>query len=909
MLQLIHCFQSNKQVGDFMSNRLTIRRKLLIGVLLATLIPFIIGIMHIKTSAETWLYENNLEQSKGLIAQTAARVDKSIAMDMQALSRMIAMDERVMSVDGGINRYVDYGTPDFKKTDTVVERQILSLFKSVVDTHETVAFVSLGTEYGGYIEYPEFKPNGPYDPRKRDWYVNALKANDMGLSEPYVTKVSKELVVSADSPVRKNGRDIGVVSMTVRLDSIMKEVARIKFGKTGHINIISPKGIIINSPHYPELQMKPYDDVGIGSYDSLKAMDGKSFEGVFDGVSYVYTVYVSPVSGWTYMASIEKSEVMAYSQSLSGLLAAILLVISAIIILSVSFIASYITRPIRSITSVIKHMSTFDFEGYEKNELHHYSASGDEIGEISRALESMQDNYMELSSGLSAMDEEIKGIDIENPDVAEVTLSPDNPLNGIARSVNVLLGKVVDYTSKINEFNKEITVKNEQLTASEEELIAQLDEINHQKEKINYLAQHDPLTDLPNRRNFMQHLRQTVQNGSHGAVILLDMDNFKSINDTLGHIFGDKVLQLAANRLVSLAGECILVSRFGGDEFLILLECGADVTDIQAFAEKIFKSFELPMLIDDNEVKVEFSMGISRFPEDSSDIEQIMMNADLALYSVKNSAKNNYAFFDDAMANKLKEKVEIKNILHKAIENDGFKMVYQPKVSLDDGAVVGYEALVRLKDHTLSPAVFIRAAEESGLIITLGRMVTRMVIQEMASLRDAGLKLKPMSINYSALQLADTEYAAFLMETLHTHGIAPSLIEIEVTEHVLMDDKELAVEFMRALREHGISIAVDDFGAEYSSLNYISSLPIDTLKLDREMNLMFLEREKPGVMEKLLGFLHSLDLVIVAEGIENMEHVGRLKASGCDIVQGYCFSRPVESHEIASVDGMIHPLE
>ena len=882
--------------------KITIRRKLLISVLTASLIPLIIGIFYIKRETEGWLFHNNLKQSKILIEQTATYVDESVLFDMKNMANFLALNEELINVDPNINRYIDYGKDTFVPTKTESERRINKLFQSIVDTNPLITFISYGTTTGGYIEYPEFKPDGPYDPTERYWYKNAVENNEVIVSEPYQTQVTNEYVLSVDEVIRNKGSLVGVVSLTINLDNIMEKLSKTTYGKSGYILAISPKGSIINSPHNKDWLLEPYESIGLGSFKDLQSKDGKTFEGTLNGVESILTVHQSSVNGWTYLAVIDKNEVLEYSKSLSGLLFVIFGITSIVTVILVIIIANYITRPISTLTHAIKRMSNFDFDTYEQKDIENYINMQDEIGEISQTFVGMQNNYLELKSSLNSMDKEIQSIDVVDSAILRVTLSEDNPLGSIAISVNGLLDKVDSYLEYIQERNQEIVEKNDLLTASEEELITQLDEINMQKEKIHFLAEHDSLTNLPNRRSFTERAESSIGNGREGAIILIDIDDFKSINDTLGHIFGDEVLVVVAKRLNELIEEHVFIARFGGDEFLILLEKTQDMMEIQNFVDSVFQLFKEPIEIEGNPIKIDFSMGISRFPQDSHAFNQIMMNADLALYTVKNSGKNHYAFFDTEMENLLKQKNEIKEILQMALNNDGFKMVYQPKVSLTVNKIVGYEALIRLKDYALSPLTFIQVAEEYGLIIPLGRFVTQAVIEQMAKWHSAGMMLKPVSINFCSLQLYDATYIDFLFSCLAANHIAPEMIQIEITEHIFIDNKELAIRFMNQLREQGVGIALDDFGAEYSSLSFLSSLPVDTIKFDREMNLRLLALEDESAMEKLIAFIKSLKLEIVAEGIETFEDVNQLRSSGCDVIRGFYFSRPVEADVVPAID-------
>ena len=455
-----------------------------------------------------------------------------------------------------------------------------------------------------------------------------------------------------------------------------------------------------------------------------------------------------------------------------------------------------------------------------------------------------------------------------------------------------------EYLKQIKTNNTEIAIKNELLQSSEEELIAQIDEINFQKEYIEFFADHDILTELPNRRKFIEQLQKFLTEGRKGIVALLDLDDFKKINDTLGHVFGDRVLKEFSNRLKVISGKNnIFVSRFGGDEFLILSDCETE-EEIKKFAFRLHEALDKKFIINDNEVEIKFSMGITFFPNDSNDIDELIMNSDLALYSIKNEAKNDYAIFNENMKKKLAENTEIELILSEAIEKDGFKMLYQPQVELMTGEITSYEALVRLKEYSISPGQFIPIAEKNGMIIKIGRIVTKKVIEQLSIWKEKGYSIKPISINYSAIQMNDNNYFDFLMNTLESYNVNPKFIEIEITENILLKNNEKVFKFLKKLRNTNIKIAIDDFGTGYSSLSYLTFLPIDKVKFDRSLNLELLNMNNIEVMNSLISVMHSLELIIVSEGIEEYEHIKKLKKGNCDIVQGYYFSKPLKAKDV-----------
>lgn len=892
-----------------MFKKLSIRNKLIVSVMVGCLVPYIIGDFYIKANVEKWLYENSIEQHNELLRETAEHVDDSMLKNMKNLISMVSSEEKLINVDPKINNYTNFDLDTFKLRNTQSESQIMTYFESIQKNNDIVTFVSFGTEDGGYIEYPSFRPSGPYDPRERAWYKNAIDKHDAVISEPFITKVSKDLVVSASKSVASEGGKIGVVSFNLELNDMMKSINEVNYGKTGYVNILSPEDIFINSPGNKQWMLRSVDEAGIEIFKSIEKYNGKYFEGKIDGIDKVLNVYISPYSGWKYISVIDKSEVLEKSKSLTDLLTLIYVVTLLIILGLIVLISNYITRPILNISHVIDKMATFNFDLYEHKDFERYTRQEDEIGEISRALSGMQDSFLELKNNIGVMDEQIQNINIHKNTICQLNLSKNNPFAGVTNSINDLLARVHNYIEQIKFFNEEISYKNDLLMASEEELTVQIEEINTQKEHISFLADHDPLTNLPNRRSFHERAIKVLNTEATGAVILLDIDNFKGINDSLGHLFGDKVLQYISSKLEEFTDSSVFVSRFGGDEFLILYECGERNYEVMNFILKIFVLMDEEFMVDESKVKVEFSIGVSVFPKDSRDIEQLIMNADIAMYEVKNHGKNNYAFFDSKMADHMRVKLNTKIILKQAITRDEFKIMYQPQVNIHSGKTIGYEGLVRLKNHNISPAEFIPVAEENGLIIPIGRIVTKMVVEQIRIWNQKGFQPKPISINFSAMQIHDTDYKTFLFDLLEENDVSPEQIVIEITEGVFLEHKDTTILFLNELRAHGIKIAVDDFGTGFSSLSYLTFLPIDTLKFDRMLSIKFLELENIAVMDSLISLAHSLKLKVIAEGIEDYDQVRRLIVGKCDAIQGYYFSRPLEVEDVELGYDKIYSLE
>ncbi len=425
-------------------------------------------------------------------------------------------------------------------------------------------------------------------------------------------------------------------------------------------------------------------------------------------------------------------------------------------------------------------------------------------------------------------------------------------------------------------------------------IIVDMTKVKDQEIFIEHLAFHDYLTGLPNRRKFQLRLEELIENQTPFAVMLLDIDNFKAVNDTMGHTNGDMLLQDVSSRMRNIEDEWMMVSRFGGDEFLFLVSEVTTHKELEPFIHRIHEAMKSSYWIHKTQLMVQYTIGISFYPKDGESMDEMIMHADTALYHGKKTGKNMVLYYTDAMKQEVKIRTEIESILRDAITHDGFKLLYQPIIDVQTGAIVSYEALLRLKHHAISPDRFIGVAEEIGLIIELGRWVTKEAVKQLTCWRSKGLQLVPISINFSSKQLLDAHYMLFLKELLFDYEIDAHYLEIEITESVLFEKREDSLEFLQQLQQMGISLALDDFGTGYSSLNYLTYMPVNKVKLDKSLCDRFLEMEGSEVMESIISLAHSLHLQITAEGIEKMDQYQRLISVGCDYAQGYLFSKPLE---------------
>ena len=427
--------------------------------------------------------------------------------------------------------------------------------------------------------------------------------------------------------------------------------------------------------------------------------------------------------------------------------------------------------------------------------------------------------------------------------------------------------------------------------------------------KMSHLAQHDYLTDLPNRVLLHDRLSQALaaaERGTKGALLFVDLDFFKHINDTLGHQAGDKVLQEVARRLVDAVRADDTVSRQGGDEFVLLLVRLADPRDAARVAEKLIQAVELPILVEGQELRISASVGIALFPQDARDIKTLMKQADTALYHAKEAGRGRYSYFTGTMSEKAEQRMRMEHDLRLALANDDFFLAYQPKVLQPEGRITGMEALVRWRrcdtGEVVPPGEFIPVAEETGLIVALDEWVMREACRQNRAWQQAGLPQVAVSVNVSLARFDPERLLENVRRILADTGLAPEWLEIEFTESQMFTHLERAQELIAQFKALGVHIAVDDFGTGYSSLGYLMRYKFDALKIDRSFVEGLPDDPKHrAIVQAIVGMARALDYRVVAEGVETIAQSEALQREGCLEMQGFLFSRPVPAEDFASL--------
>jgi len=432
-------------------------------------------------------------------------------------------------------------------------------------------------------------------------------------------------------------------------------------------------------------------------------------------------------------------------------------------------------------------------------------------------------------------------------------------------------------------------------------VVQDITERKQAEEHILHLSRHDALTGLPNRMVLDDRLQQAVlravRDRSQVGVLLVDLDHFKRINDTLGHSIGDQLLREVATRLQVCVRECDTLSRQGGDEFAILLPDLVANDEATRIAQRVLGMVAEPYRLDEHELHISCSVGISLFPRDGRNAETLLKNADSALYRAKDMGRNSYQYYLSGATMVARERLSLENSLRHAVERQQLELYYQPKWDFHANAITGAEALIRWNHPELGllpPARFIPIAEDSGLVLSLGEWVLRAAMREIGQLHQNGWPGLRIAVNLSGRQFRQGDLAAQVRGLLAETGFDPTCLELELTESILMPHNEDNLAALRSFKTMGVRLAIDDFGTGYSSLGYLQRFPVDVLKIDRSFVTDLPANESNvAIVDAIVTLAHGLGLAVVAEGVETSEHVAFLRAHGCDEGQGYHFGRPL----------------
>lgn len=767
-----------------------------------------------------------------------------------------------------------------------------------------------------------------------------------GIFEKVVdTNYNNGKVINLTVPVRgSNGEVIGAVCRVLS-NGVFRE-----FGKEIQVNEKSYMYIVdkgLNMLVHPQIEKEgnPIESVALrnhlNEFIQSKMVSGSYTYTLDDEERYVAFYFAKDI-GWT--VCIEQSVADMQKQAIVGsmfIIVALIILVVMITIVSRCIVKEIVT-PIDMLIETMGCVAKGDLSSYCS-----YSAN-DEFGELSRHYNHMIRKLEESNNALCESEERYRmALDAIDQVIWEYNVEENNFLATEnwdkiigrkieAEDISEVLEKNIDakdtarlkesldkcLAGEISDFTHDIWIKKDGVKCcllckghaivnsggKVEKLIGILTDITNNKnneERMKKLAYFDELTGCLNKSSFIENLDNWLKGYGEqksGVLLFIDVDDFKKVNDSLGYDIGDKCLNYIGKKLSEILSQEAFIGRFGGDEFVIFKRVMYDMSEVHELIYNILSLFQDKLKIDKMNVHLTSSIGIAMYPDDGEDSTILLKNADTAMYKVKKNGKNSYSFYTKSMSQVLDRKLLVEEAIREAITKDSFYIQYQPVVELKQERTVGCEALIRLCDSELgfiSPGEFIPIAEETDLIIQTGDWVLENALETLKCLHDKGYTEFTMNINVSAVQIKEKDFLEKLVNVIRKIGISPECIKLEVTESVLMEDVEKSIELFKKVKEMGIKIALDDFGTGYSSLNYLRSIPLDILKIDKSfVDEIATSKVLSEIVDSIIGMAHALDILVVAEGVEDDMQLEVLRKKGCDYIQGYYFSKPLDEEKL-----------
>jgi diguanylate cyclase (GGDEF)-like protein/PAS domain S-box-containing protein len=837
----------------------------------------------------------------------------------------------------------------------------LEIVKSTIENATTLY---VGTEEGKFYLYPLRYVPDDYDPRIRGWYKNSQKnKNSVAWTDPYMDIGTNELVITASKYFETlTGQSSGVIGIDINLNQISKMIQSTTIGKKGYVMLISPlEGIVVASPKTEDNGKSVQELYGNGFLSFLKSSDE-----IYESENRTYIKRTTPLLNTTLVAMIDKGDIYAIQYKLMGwifIVALMVLLISEYFVLRLS---KYITEPILKLCEVMDRVGEGDYYlqsdiqsndevGYlvtgfnnmlrnikEKNE--EMTALYEELYASEEALQSQYDELFTNREMIKKNEERYKYIfDISKEGLWE--LNTNNSVNYITKSwysgfgIDVTKGILDDWTRLIHPAErKKVTEDLRQHVFNKTELYheeyrvltintdyrwiesiakARFDEEGHYigllgshvditkrkvyEERILEMAYIDTLTQLYNRTYIAEKLQEFIDKWGKGTFIFIDLDRFKHINDTYGHAAGDKVLVQLSERLKSK--EVRLLARFSGDEFLLVTDHFAHDSDFKSFVNEILVTIGKPIYHDDMVFRTTASIGVSAFPRDSMQVEELIRRCDIAMYQAKKQNGNTYYVYDKGVESEAIKEIRLESNLKYAIENNELYLKYQPIIDIKRQRLSGFEALLRWNNPLLGevyPDVFIPIAERTGLINEIGLFVLKEACLTMKKLNIEHETPYHIAVNISVIQLLEDRFVQNVLAIIEETGFKKDLIEFEITESVMLESNEEILAKLYYLRSKGIKLSLDDFGTGYSSINNLLKLPISYLKIDKQVVRDSVESDPVfTLMESVVSFAHKMNISVIAEGIENQIYLNKVIGLKADYVQGYFYEKPLLYEEIA----------
>jgi len=776
---------------------------------------------------------------RNLESQLRREMERSISFKLEQITEQVSFD--LARVENTLHA-AEVIAKTAKEDD-----EILKAFSELLKPHETYLAIFMGFPSTKSIYANDWIPPPDLDVTTRPWYEAAVREGKLILTPPYLDIAEDRLVFTMAKPVFGPGAELmGVVGIDKSIQWMVGLLEREKASENGHSFFFTPEGRIVlcACPDYEINRNRNIAEFSDLDDSSLWQNPRGLKQATLHGKEGYFRWEVLEDLGLIVGTFAPLSDFIDYGALNLQFLASVLILSVVIFYLFFILQRQHVIKPIR------------------------------ELGEDIMAIS--PDNL-----------------------AYRLPIHKGHFFPSLRQTINVILEENQDHFENIMQQQEELSAAYAQLVVHEQQLQTQYEEIKEHEAHIRFLAERDPLTGLFNRRKFAENLQSCLDKGSSGAVFMVDIDNFKNINDTQGHVFGDQVLRFVGAFLNKNLKPNATAYRFGGDEFLLLVKKETAPKNLGQIFQSLTKGLAETTEIAGRQINLALSAGVVCYPLHGKTVDELLIKADISLHNAKQRGKSRLEFFEGGMAATFSKRIEIENLLAETLKEENFTLLYQPVIKADTGKIAYYEALIRIKGQPMPAADFIPIAEESNLILPIGRWVIAAAIKQLTEWRERGKDLRPISINVSPKQFYDAYLADFLSSRLKANQIEPALIEMEITETVFIDSMKEAVGIIKNLKDLGVVITLDDFGTGYSSMNYITSIPVDRIKLDRRITEK--HAENPAVMEGIISIAHGLAMDVVGEGVEKAEEAKLLREVGCDYLQGYFFSMPLPPEKIEKI--------
>ena len=893
------------RIGFFQSLRFKI---ILTMLLLSTLPMFLLTYLAINASTQTLLdsVTKDLEEKAFLVGKGIDRFIYQREVDIKILSQADVLESQN---EKAIMQYLKEIDQESGYLDgiSIIEREGVISYSSRKQDKKGASLKEL---------YPELITlfDQVVKSKQGDVYVSEAMLFDKGFGLAFLTPITDD----------SNTKVLRVLLSQVNLNSIQTIVSEFDKSVVGdkYVYLVDDHGYIISSDDprlkkndiFPDLSNSPeFKDLFLGRQVRMGNIVYKDSDGdkVVAGIADIAQFGVNKALNWNIIAIAPVNRILQPAYVLRSLLLMLMTAIVLLIALLAIYIGTRFSRVLRESAEIAEKVSQGDLN------VNLYSERKDELGQLQNAIHQIIQNYRLIHSQAEA----IALGDFSNYIKRR---SEDDNLSKALIDMNSYLNHLAKQADEIAKGNLDIKIipksHKDQLGSSLAVMTNKLiDDIHRretaektlllQKDILDYQAHHDPLTELPNRALFKESLSKAIEkakrHGNELALFFIDIDRFKQINDSLGHGIGDKVLQEVSERIKDVLRKEDTLARLGGDEFTVLVEDMKQELDASYIAQKILDSLSVPVEVDFHNLYITASIGISIYPKDDTDMDRLLMFADAAMYKAKDEGKNNFQFYSAEMTVLAFEHVHMVADLREALVNDEFFVYYQPQINAKSGKLIGVEALVRWQQPDrglVPPNKFITLAEETGLIVQLDRWVMKTAIRQIVQWYRSGDEPGVLSLNLAMQQLHQKDFIKILQEMLIDEECKPEWLELEVTESQIMKEPEKAIAILKKISEMGIRLAIDDFGTGYSSLSYLKRLPIDKLKIDQSFvkDLPY-DEEDVAISKAVIALAKSLNLNVIAEGVETEEQKDFLMNNGCENIQGYYYARPMPPDEVKAM--------